>query len=111
MKKIIIALTVVVAMFCCMIPAFAADIMLNKEIKSIAFKKDKNGQEYARIFIVEERTLNGVAYKKDVPVMAFGDAAAAIKAKGLKKGQPLKAIAAENEYKGSKGYVILDIVR
>lgn len=110
MKKYFVAVAMIVAViFCCTGVVLAKDIQLTKEIKQITFKKDKNGNEYARIIITEPRTLNGVTYQKDVMVMAFGEQAKAVK--GFKKGQTLNVIATETEYKGNTNYNVLSIVK
>lgn len=87
--------------------AIAGDIMIDKKIKSVTFKKDKNGNEYARIIVTEPRELNGVHYVKDVVVMAFGDTVA--KAKTLKQGTNLKGVATAQEYRGNVTYHLLEI--
>jgi hypothetical protein len=88
---------------------FASDVMIQKEVKNITFKKDKNGSEYARIIITDAKTLNGVTYQKDVPVMVFGDKVA--QAKTLKKGSTFKAIVSTGEYRGNTSYAVIDFVK
>ena len=109
MKKSLFVTMIIAAMlFCFATVSFAKDVQITKEIKSITIKKDKNNKEYVRIIVSDNRTLNGVTYKKDVSVMAFGDVVE--KAKTYKKGQTLNAIAAESQYRGSTSYTILEII-
>lgn len=110
MKRSVSAVLVAIAIvFCIASFASAAEIMLQKEIKNIVFKNDKNGQPYARVMIGDTATLNGVSYAKDVSAMAFGDVSASLK--GYKKGMTLKAVATQGEYKGNKTFTILKVVK
>jgi len=85
-------------------PAFAQDVLLDTEISQAVTKLDKNGVEYTRFIIQEERDLNGIKYKTDVVVMAFGTTVE--KAKTYAAGDNLRAIAGTNEWKGSLNYNI-----
>lgn len=109
MKKVSAILVVLAVIFCFASVAMASEVMLQKQIKNIVFKNDKNGRPYARIIIDDKATLNGVTYDKTVSVMAFGDTVAQVK--GLKAGSTIKAIASVGEYKGNKTYTILKVVR
>lgn len=109
MKKSLCLLVAAFVILCCTGMAIAKDVIINKDIKSITFKKDKNGAEYARVFISDTKVLNGVSYKKDVAVMAFGEQAA--KLKSLRKGQKLNVVASEGEYKGNTSYTVIDVVK
>ena len=86
----------------------AADMLLDTQIKTATVAIDKNGNEYVRFIIVENKNLNGIAYKADVVVMCFGSIVD--QAKQLSDGDPLKAIASTNEYKGRTNYNILAFV-
>lgn len=108
MKKVLFAALLACLMFSATF-ALAADVVLDKEIKSISFKKDKNGNEYAQIIISETTTLSGVSYDKDIIVMAFGATSAPLK--GYKKGQTFKAVASEGSYNGNKTYTVLKVVK
>lgn len=97
----------VLALVCfLMVPtmAMAVDKILNDKIASATTAIDKNGNQYVRIIINEQRKLQGVDYTVGVPVMAFG--ALAKKAKTLKAGDTLKAVVASREYRGSTSYTI-----
>lgn len=108
MKKIIV-LAIMVVVLCVAGTAMAKDVLINKEIKSITFKNDKNGNQYARVFVSGTATLNGVTYNKDIALMGFGDTVA--KLRPYKKGQTIKVVAAEKDYKGSPSYTIIDVVK
>jgi hypothetical protein len=106
MKKIlstIVAIMFVGCMFTGM--AIASDKMLDAKIVSASTSTDKNGAEYVRILISEDRSLQGVKYTQTVAVMAFGEMVA--KAKGLKSGDTLKAVCSEREYRGRISYTVL----
>jgi cAMP phosphodiesterase len=87
---------------------YAQDVIIDKPIKSIVVKKDKNGNEYVRFMIDDKNTLNGISYSKETSVMAFGDQVP--KAKTFKKGQTLKAVVNKGQYKGRTSYTIIEIV-
>jgi hypothetical protein len=101
MKKFLVALALVCFMA---IPAFAVDKVLNTQIDSATIAIDKNGNQYVRLIINEDRKLQGVEYTVGVPVMAFGNLAT--QAKALKAGQMLKAVVASREYRGNTSYTI-----
>ena len=88
--------------------AAAADLMLDTTIKTATVATDKNGNEYVRFIIVENKELNGIAYKADTVVMCFGSIVES--AKGYSDGDPLKAIASTNEYKGRTNYSVIAFV-
>ena len=89
--------------------ASAQDVLLNAKIQDVVTALDKNGNEYVRVIVNEERTLQGISYEVGVPVMAFGPQVE--KAKGLRKGTILKAICDRREAQGKVSYTILKIVK
>ena len=105
MKKIMSIIAAVVFVSCMAIPAMALDKMLDAKIVSASTSTDKNGAEYVRILISEDRDLQGVKYTQTVAVMAFGEMVK--KAKALKSGDTLKAVCSEREYRGRTSYTIL----
>lgn len=109
MKKGFTIFIAALAVFCVAGIASAKDVILTKEIKNITFKNDKNGNQYARVFVSGTATLNGVTYRKDMALMGFGDTVA--KLKTYKKGQTIKVVAEEKDYKGSPSYTIIDVVK
>jgi hypothetical protein len=106
MKKflsIIVAIMFVGCMFTGM--AIASDKILDAKVVSATTSLDKNGSEYVRILISEDRQIQGVKYTQTVAVMAFGNMVK--KAKALKGGDTLKAICSEREYRGRTSYTVL----
>jgi len=85
------------------------DVLLNAKVQDVAIALDKNGKQYVRVIVNEKRTLQGISYEVGVPVMAFGSHVE--QAKGLSKGDILKAICDRHEVKGKASYTILKIVR
>ncbi|GAG98014.1 unnamed protein product, partial [marine sediment metagenome] len=59
-----ITLIAIVAIFCLVtvIPALAADILIEAKVESITKATDKNGNAYTLIIINEIRKLKGVEY-------------------------------------------------
>ena len=106
MKKIlssIVAIAFVMCMFA--VPVMASDKILNAKVVTASTSTDKNGAEYVRILISENRQIQGVKYTQTVAVMAFGEMVA--KAKGLKSGDMLNAVCSEREYRGRTSYTVL----
>lgn len=85
--------------------ASAKDVILNAKIEKVVISKDKNGAEYVRVMIPEERTLSGVKYSVSTSVMFFGEHVE--KAKLLKDGDALKVIAAEKQFNGRTSYTVI----
>jgi len=112
MKKIMFAIVAVCFVLSCLFivaPASAEDKILTAKIDSVAMAKDKNGNAYTRVIVLEKKSLQGVEYESGVPAMAFGGVAA--KAATLKAGGTLKAIVSEREYQGRNSYTILSILQ
>jgi len=85
-------------------PAMASDKIVKATIDSATTAIDKNGNEYCRLIINEDRKLEGVSYTVGVPVMVFGQAVT--KAKSLKAGDQLNCIVASREYRGATSYTL-----
>jgi len=85
--------------------ANAADKIISTTIDQSVTAIDKNGAEYVRLIINEDRTLQGVKYQMGVPVMAFGSLVE--KAKAFQPGDTLKAIVSSKEYKGNTSYSVI----
>ncbi|MDQ5985891.1 MAG: hypothetical protein CSYNP_01608 [Syntrophus sp. SKADARSKE-3] len=109
MKKTFAVFVVILALVAFTTVSFAADIQIEKKIENIVFKKDKNGSEFARIVVADTGTLNGISYKKTSSVMAFSDMTPTVR--GLKKGQTLKAIVSEQNFRGTPSYLLLKVLR
>jgi hypothetical protein len=88
--------------------ALAEDVLLTAKIQDVVLALDRNGRQYVRIIVNEERTLKGISYEVGVPVMAFGGHVE--KAKTLKKGETLQAICDRREAQGKVSCTILKIV-
>ena len=87
--------------------AQAADILLkDAKITSAVQKIDKNGKPYIRFIVSENRTIQGVTYPADIPVMAFGPLADE-RAKALKAGDTLSAVVKGRIYQGNEYYTVI----
>ena len=102
MKRLVLISVLALALIAPM--AYSAEI-LNAKITSMVERIDKNGNDYVRFIVNEDKTLNGTKYTVGVPVMAFGDLVK--KAQNFKKGDTLKCIVQVREYKGNQSYTIL----
>lgn len=100
----LVTVMLIIGMFAMTPPASAEDMVLNASIDSITFKADKNGAEYGRAIILEEKSLGGVSYTDGVAVMAFGDMVEPLKA--YKQGDTLKAVVGKTEYQGRTSYTL-----
>ena len=109
MKKTFVTALAVIFIFSTVGIALALDSMVTAPISKVDTMIDKNGAEYVRVVITEDRALNGVKYQTEVLVMAFGGQVEG--AKALKAGDTLKAICNGREYKGKLSYTALKILR
>jgi len=90
--------------------AFAEDKLVDIKItQSVTVKKDKNGNAYARTFIKEKRSLNGIEYDADTPLMFFGSTVEA--AKKLRIGSTAKLIVSVKDYKGTPSYNVVAVLK
>jgi len=109
LRSSIVAVIVAVSFLMVPVLATAADKLIQTKVQDVVKKLDKNGNPYVRIMINEKRSLNGVEYEASVMMMAFNETAAM--AEALQKGQEIKAIVAENDFRGNKSYVLRAIVK
>lgn len=87
--------------------AFAEEKVMTIKVDKVDVKKDKNGKEYARIWTTVDKSLNGVKYKRSVPVMAFGETATAVKK--VAKGSTVKAVIETGKYNGRDTLTLLGL--
>lgn len=107
MKQLLtVCLVLLVGLFA--VNALAADAMLETTVDSVTVALDKNGTEYVRCIITEQRTLNGVTYPRSLPLMFFGSMVEA--GKQLKAGDQIKVIASYREYQSRPSYTALQLV-
>jgi len=89
--------------------AQAEDRILKTSVDSATVAVDKNGAEYVRFIITEQRTLNGVEYSKSLPAMAFGEQVAA--AKALSAGSQLHAVVNYRKLPdGRESYTVISFI-
>jgi hypothetical protein len=98
MKRDIAIGTLVILMvtFCWIMtpsPAMAEQLMTAK-IESTTVAKDKNGNEYIRFIVAEQKEVGGVKYAKTIPVLAFRENVG--QAKAMRAGDTLKAVVSHN---------------
>lgn len=110
----IIALTIMLAMFIALaafpVKSHAEDKIIDVKISApLVFKKDKNGQTYGRTFVKEARSLNGIEYQADTPLMFFGSTVA--EAKKLRVGSTAKLIVSAKDYKGNASYNVVAVIK
>lgn len=108
MKKVLVFCVLMLSLVAFTGVSIAQDAVITKKIENIVFKKDKNGNPYARIIVKDQSELNGISYEKGVSAMAFSDTIASVK--GLKKGDTLKAVVSVGEYRGNKSFTILKVL-
>jgi len=107
MKKFF-ALILALSLIALAVPAFAKDVMLQAPITRTDVVLDKNGNEYVRLIVTETRTLDGVKYEAEIPVMAFGSQVAP--AKSLKAGDKFKGICSSRVFEDRASYTILKVL-
>jgi hypothetical protein len=92
MRKAIAVTLTLMAIVLAFNVAYAAEAeFISATIERVDVANDKNGNEYVRIIIPMERTVNGITFERTYPAMAFGSLAE--EAKLLKPGDTLNAIA------------------
>ena len=100
------ALLMVLAVF---VPAaMSADKVISSKVDNITTQIDKNGNEYTRIIVLEQKKVQGVEYESGVPVMAFGSLSAQVKT--MIAGDILKAVVEGREYQGRTSYTLKAIL-
>lgn len=112
MKRFSIAtmLIVIIALLTAGI-ASAGDKVINQALTADPYIGiGKDGNEFVRLMITEKRTLNGMEYDAQVPVMAFTSNGTAQQAKSMKKGDTLKAIVQIRQYQGDASYTVRQFV-
>jgi hypothetical protein len=105
MKKIatLCMLTLLISFVSAVNESFSQEKVLDAEITQMVVRPDKNGKEYVRFIIKEDRQLNGINYQAEVDTMVFGSAVQ--KAKKYKPGDTLRAIVkVKNWHKNKKTY-------
>lgn len=88
--------------------AIAGDAMLETTVDSVTIAMDKNGNEYVRAIITEQRELNGVTYPRSLPLMFFGGMVES--GKQLKAGDQIKVIASYREFESRPSYTALQLI-
>ena len=107
MKRLIAVLVILTFVLTANV-VLAEDMILKAKIASATESVDKNGNEYVRFIIDENRTLQGQSYTVGVPVMAFADSVT--QAKTLKEGDTLNAIVKKREWQSRQSYTILSFL-
>lgn len=110
MKKMMSLIVLVVALMvgiAFVSTGFAEEKVMTFKVDRVDVKKDKNGKEYTRLWTTVDKSLNGVKYKRSVPVMAFGEAAVA--AKHVTKGQTVKAVVETGKFKDRETITLLGL--
>lgn len=107
MKSILTGIVIAAIVGFCWIstPALAAEQALTFKPESVAISKDKNGNEFVRMVISENKTANGIPFKSSYTVNAYREHVA--QAKLIKPGQEVTAVVQMKEYNGQKYGTIL----
>lgn len=88
-------------------PAWAEEKVVTEKIQSVVVKKDKRGNEYTQLWITKDSKLNGITFKKSMPIMAFGEVGQA--AKHIKKGSTATLVVETGKYNGRDTMTVLGI--
>lgn len=76
----------------------AGDHIVTGTLKSVAVAQDKNGRDYVRLVIPEQKQLNGVKYEEEVLIFAFGNTIE--RARTLKAGDKVSMIVNTSQRNG-----------
>jgi len=107
MKKIFGIILMVVMLLSVSI-AFGAEEIVTGEITEVVMAVDKNGNDYTRLIVKFDRTLEGTDYSVDLPVMAFGTMAGPAAQKSA--GDTLKAICQKRIFNERESYTIVSLL-
>lgn len=104
--RITMAVAIILALMAPVI-AMSANPQQLKEwtIESTTELTNKNGEQYIRFIVKEDRELQGVKYRPGIPVMAFTDVIT--EARDYSAGDTLKAVVNHRIYNGRESYTIL----
>ena len=92
--------------------ALALEEVLEGQVNGVTTALDKNGDEYVRLIVQFDRTLNGEPYSVPLPVMAFSSNPTALAdAKLVTEGQTIKAIVQKSLYNGRESYSIVKFIK
>lgn len=109
MKRFLQMITLAIILAFSFSVAQAAEVLIDSKITDVKTKMDKNGRQFVRAIVQQDKSLNGNDYQVGTPVMFFGDLV--LEAKNLKKGQNLKAICSTREYQGRTSYTVLKVLK
>ena len=104
MHKRLLPILGIIAVLALFGTALAADMVLTAKVQSVTTGITKTGDQYVRIVVTEQKTLQGVSYEKGTPVMAFRDLTNEAKKYG--EGDTLKAIVSPREFEGKSSYLV-----
>jgi hypothetical protein len=108
-KNMITMAIILITLIGTMGAALAADKVLNTTVRDVTTAIDKNGAEYVRLIVADQRELNGIKYETDAALMAFGPQVQ--EAKSVKKGDQIKAIVSGREYQGRLSYTLIKLLK
>jgi saccharopine dehydrogenase-like NADP-dependent oxidoreductase len=105
-----IGLVVMATVFALMlaIPAFAGERIVDLPITQKVVALDKNGQEYTRLIVTENKVIQGVSYPLGIPAMGFGEMH--ISLQDLNVGDNLKAVVQDRNFQGRSSLTILKLI-
>jgi hypothetical protein len=109
--KQFMAITLMAAMLTLLVSfgvAFAAEELVTGEITQVVQAVDKNGNDYTRLIVTFNRSLQGQDYSVGLPVMAFGALAETAAAKT--EGDTLKAICQKRLFNDRESFTIISIL-
>ena len=104
--KYFLAIILIVGLTATMV--HAADVVLKAKITNMIEKTDRNGNQYIRFIVDQERELSGIKYTSGIPVLAFG--ATVEKARSYGVGDTLECIARHREYKSRESYTVMSFM-
>ena len=110
MKKTYSAIAcLIVIMILSTIAIASADQILVTKVDQVTVKLDKNGNEYTRLLITENKTLEGIKYTDKTSIMCFQPLSNDVKS--LKAGQTVKLIVKPQTYQGNQSYTAIALIK
>ena len=110
MKKALqtLAITFLVIFAIGVVIVTASDKILEARVDSVTQAITKNGNPYTRVIVIEDRRLQGVAYRSGTAVMFFGQLAE--EGAKLSEGDVFKAVVNSRQYQGNTSYTVIKMI-
>lgn len=106
MKKIVL---MAMALLVITVSSAHADKLIVTKVDQVTVKLDKNGNEYTKFLITEDRELDGIKYKATTNIMCFQPLSNEVKQ--TKAGSTIRLIVKPQTYQGNQSYTGIALIK